>query len=154
MSIEARFMISGSSGILFDIDVLDPSMTGLSKFEIAKVRYSPYFPLAPYLESGVAENWEHAIYGSGSFFIEKTDGKTLVISPIFFADKNIFKTHFNGFEHWNTEFWRYIQGETPRTVKRIVPKGSKDDIHQINKTEWLEIIASGTGFSFKNRIQW
>lgn len=102
----------------------------------------------------IFEHWEHAIYGSGSFFIKKTDGKTLVISPIFFADENIFKTHFDGLKHWNTEFWRYTQGETPKTVKRIVPKGSKNDIHQIDKTEWLEIVASGSGFSFRKRIQW
>lgn len=154
MSVEARFLISRSSGVLFDIDILDPSMTGFPKSEIAKVRYSPYFPLVPYLESGVAEHWNHAIYGSGSFFIEKTDGKTLVISPIFFADKNIYKTHFNGLEHWNTEFWCYIQGETPRKVKRIVPKGTRNDIHIVDKTNWLEITASGSGFSLKNRMQW
>ena len=71
MPIEARFLISGSSGVLFDIDVLDPSMTGVPKSEIAEVRYSPYFPLAPYLESGVAKHWEHAIYGGRSFLVER-----------------------------------------------------------------------------------
>ena len=154
MSVQAHFKISGSSGVFLDIDVLDPSMTGFPKSEVAGVSYSPYFPLHAYLKSGVAEHSGHACHGSGSFRIERTDGKVLIMSPMFFADKNIYRTHFGGLEHWNTEFWLFFEGEPRRKVKRPVRKGSKYDIHQIKKTKWLEITASGTGFSFKNRIEW
>lgn len=98
----------------------------------------------------------HACYGSGSFYIERNNGKTLIISPILFADKNIYHSHYDGREHWNTEFWKYYEGEIPDTtpVKRIVPKDTIYDIHQRPKTNTLEIKAWGTGFNMKNRIEW
>lgn len=76
---------------------------------------------------------------------------------MFFADLNVNgkPKHFSGLEHWNIEFFRYYLGEKkPKLKKRIVRKGSEYDVHQIKKTKWLEITASGTGFSVSNRREW
>jgi hypothetical protein len=157
MSVEARFKISGASGVFCDIDMLDSSMTGFPRSEVVGVKYSSYFPLTPYLKSGVANHWGHACYGSGAFYVERIDGRVLVISPVFFADKNLDKKpgHFSGLQHWNTEFFRYYLGEEEAVLtKRLVPKGTQFDIHQIKKAGWLGITAMGTGFSVKNRIEW
>lgn len=157
ISFEAHLRISGASGVFHDVDILDPSITGFPKSEVAGVDYSSNFPLKPYLKKGVAEHWGHACYGSGAYHIKRRDGKTLAILPLFFADENLCKNpkHFSGHKHWNTEFFRFFLGENePKLEKRIVKKGSPYDIHQVKKTKWLKIIASGTGFSVEDRIDW
>lgn len=57
MEFKAYFRISGSSEVIDTVDILDPSITGFQKSEVAGVNYSPYFPLEPYLKSGVARHW-------------------------------------------------------------------------------------------------
>jgi hypothetical protein len=151
MEKKARFKIDGPAGTIADIDVLDPKITGFPREEVKAVIFIPYFTGSPYLERGVAWHLEHPIYGSGSFRVEKDDGTAVIVSPIFFSDKNIFKTHFSGLEHWNIEFWWYKEGESHKLVDKI--PGS--NIHQLGKTGYLEVIASGTGFpTFKYHIDW
>jgi hypothetical protein len=148
----AHFRIDGPAGNIADVDVLDPKITGFPKEKIRSVGFIPCFSPTPYLEKGVAWHWEHPTYGSGSFRIEKDDGTAVIVSPIFFADKNPLKSHFSGLEHWNIEFWHYEEGKPPKKVKEIL---SGSNVHQLDKTGYLEIVASGTGFpTFKNRIDW
>ena len=147
--IKARFKIVGPSKVFVDIDILDPSITGYPKNEVKDVNTSPYFPGNPYLEPGVADHWGHACYGSMSFFVTMKDDTTRIISPIFYHDKST--SHFGGLTHWNTEFWRYTQGQAPKRVKRI----PNYDVHQLEKTSWLEITASGSDFpTYKTRLEW
>jgi hypothetical protein len=148
---KARFKIEGPAGTIADVDVLDPKITGFPKERVRTVNYNPYFPGNPYLEKGVAWNPDHAAYGSGSFRVEKDDGTAVIVSPILFSDKNVYKNHFSGLEHWNTEFWWYKEGETPKRVCRV----PGTDMHGFDKTSYLEIIASGTDFpTFKIRLDW
>ena len=152
MEKEAHFQILGSAGSIANVDILDQKITGVPKKEVRTVSFIPAFPGNPYLEKGVAWHWEHACYGSGSFRIEKDNGTAVIVSPIFFADKNVFKSHFLGLEHWNIEFWYYEEGKPPKKVKEIL---SGSSIHQLGKTDYLEIVASGTDFkTVKNRIDW
>jgi hypothetical protein len=148
--IKARFKITGPSGVIADIDILDPEITSFRKEDIKEVKVSPFFPGNPYLESGVAWHWDHACYGSISFFVTDFNDNTEIISPIFFHDKST--THFGGSIHWNTEFWRYREGNPADKPVKSLPK---TNIHQIGKTDWIELEASGTGFpTYKNRLEW
>ena len=154
MSLEARFKITGPNGVITDIDILDESIVGFPKREIINVIFHPHFPGNPYLERGVAYNLGHPCFGSGSFYIERNDGTVRIISPILFTDENLTRNPFNffGLKHWNTECWMYNKGEKPQKVKEIP---GYEYVHQIGKTNWVEIEASGSTFpSFKYHIDW
>jgi hypothetical protein len=118
--------------------------------EVKKVSCSPYFPGNPYLEKGVAWNRSHPCMGSISFLIDMKNGSTQVISPILFKDENPTKSlyHYGGLEHWNLECWQYLMGEEPKIVKKI----PGTTLHQLGKTDWIELEAITNGTSVKNHI--
>ena len=65
--LEAHFKIIALSGVIDNIDILDPTITGFPKNEVSGVKVSPYFPGYKYLEKGVVWHWNHAICGSMTF---------------------------------------------------------------------------------------
>jgi hypothetical protein len=119
MEKKARFKIDGPAGTIADVDVLDPKITGFPKERVRSISFIPCFSANPHLEKDVAWHWEHRVYGSGSFRIEKDDGTAVIVSPIFFADKNLLKSHFFGLEHWNIQFWWYKEGKKQKMVNEI-----------------------------------
>jgi len=147
--IKARLKLTGPSGTIADIDILNQKITGFSINEVKDVTVSSHFPGSPYLEKGVATHWNHALEGSLSFHVTKRDDTVEIISPIFYQDKST--SHFHGLPHWNIEYWRYTQGETPKRVKQL----ANEYIHQIEKTDWLEVSSLVTDYPiYKVRLKW
>jgi hypothetical protein len=132
--------------------MLDYSVLNANRNEVKSIYYSPYFPGNPYLERGVAWNPAHPCMGSGSFYIEMNDGSTRVLSPILFKDENPSKNpnHFGGLEHWNLECWDYTQGDQPKRVKSI----PGTTLHQLSRSDWVDINVITNGKSVKNHISW
>lgn len=128
--ITVKFETPQERGSIEMLSAENLSKLGIGVEEIASITTSFAFPGYLYPEQNVA-TLGHPCAGSACATITTVNGSEFGIDEIFYYDKNVQRTHYNGKSHWNHER-RFKTPEGTRIEK--VP-----EFHQIPDSEEIKI---------------
>lgn len=129
--ITVKFETSQRRGSIEMLRAENLSKLGIGAEEIASITTSFAFPGYLYPEQNVA-TLTHPCAGSACATITNVNGSEFGIDEIFYYDKNIHQTHYNGKPHWNHE-------RRFKTPERTWIEKGEEEFHQIPDSEEIKI---------------